>query len=69
DANFGVIADSQKLIVVGVEAADVELYNAAGMLVAKAEGQTVSVAGLKGLYIVKVKDVEGKLHAVKVAIK
>ena len=69
DANFGVIADSQKLIVVGVEAADVELYNAAGMLVAKAEGQTVSVAGLKGLYIVKVKDVEGKFHAVKVAIK
>ena len=69
DSNFGVIADSQKLIVVGVEAADIELYNAAGMLVAKAEGQTVSVAGLKGLYIVKVKDVEGKLHAVKVAIK
>ena len=55
---------------IGVEAAEIELYNAAGVLVARNAGsQTINVATLSGLYIVKVVDAEGKVNAAKVVLK
>ena len=69
-AQFGIIADANTLAVVGVEAAEIELYNAAGVLVARNEGeQTINVSALSGLYIVKVVDAEGKVNAAKVVLK
>ena len=69
-AQFGIIADANTLAVVGVEAAEIELYNAAGVLVARNAGsQTINVATLSGLYIVKVVDAEGKVNAAKVVLK
>ncbi|MGM9846424.1 MAG: N-acetylmuramoyl-L-alanine amidase [Muribaculaceae bacterium] len=69
-AQFGIIADANTLAVVGVEAAEIELYNAAGVLVARNAGsQTINVSTLSGLYIVKVVDAEGKVNAAKVVLK
>ena len=69
-AQFGIIADANTLAVIGVEAAEIELYNAAGVLVARNAGsQTINVATLSGLYIVKVVDAEGKVNAAKEGLK
>ena len=69
-AQFGIIADANTLAVIGVEAAEIELYNAAGILVARNAGeQTINVSALSGLYIVKVVDAEGKVNAAKVVLK
>ncbi|MGM9847466.1 MAG: T9SS type A sorting domain-containing protein, partial [Muribaculaceae bacterium] len=69
-AQFGIIADSNTLAVIGVEAAEIELYNAAGILVARNSGeQTIDVTALRGLYIVKVVSTEGKVNAAKVILR
>ena len=68
-AKFGVICDGNTLAVVGVEASEIELYSASGVLVAKSQGQTVEVSALRGLYIVKVKDVDGIIRAQKAVIR
>ena len=69
-AQFGIIADANTLAVIGVEAAEIELYNAAGVLVARNAGeQTIDVTALRGLYIVKVLSTDGKVNAAKVIIR
>ena len=68
-AKFGVICDGNTLAVVGVEASEIELYSASGVLVAKSQGQTVEVSALRGLYIVKVKDADGIIRAQKAVIR
>ena len=69
-AQFGIIADANTLAVIGVEAAEIELYNAAGVLVARNAGeQTIDVTALRGLYIVKVISTEGKINAAKVILR
>ena len=69
-AQFGIIADANTLAVIGVEAAEIELYNAAGVLVARNAGeQTIDVSALRGLYIVKVVDVTGKVNAAKIVLR
>ena len=69
-AQFGIIADANTLAVVGVEAAEIELYNAAGILVARNVGeQTIDVTAFRGLYIVKVISTEGKVNAAKVILR
>ncbi len=55
----------------GVEAAEVQVYNALGQLVKTVrDANEISVAGLaEGVYLVRITDVEGKKHVARMAVK
>ena len=55
----------------GVEASEVQVYNALGQLVKTVrDANEISVAGLaEGVYLVRIMDIEGKNHVTRVAVK
>ena len=60
-----------KVTIEGVEAEEVWVYNAWGQVVKKVQNSNdVSLEGLvEGVYLVRITDVEGKKHVVRVAVK
>ena len=55
----------------GVEAAEVEVYNALGQLVKTVRGTNeIDLSGLvEGVYLLRIRDAEGKNHVVRVMVK
>ena len=62
---------SQTVHIEGLEAAEVQVYNALGQLIKTVrDTNEISVAGLaEGVYLVRITDVEGKKHVARVAVK
>jgi hypothetical protein len=62
---------SETLRIDGLEAAEIQVYNALGQRVKEVHGlNEVNVSGLpEGLYLLRIVDAEGKNHAVRVAVK
>ena len=60
-----------KVVVEGLEAAEVQVYNALGQLVkTMRDTNEVSVADLvEGVYLLRITDIEGKKHVTRVAVK
>jgi hypothetical protein len=55
----------------GVEASEVQVYNALGQMVKTVRGTNeIDLCGLvEGVYLVRIRDVEGKSHAVRIMKK
>ena len=60
----------EKVTIEGIEATEVEVYNALGRLVKTMQGTNeISVAELpQGVYLVRIADAEGKVLTAKVAV-
>ena len=60
----------EKVTIEGIEATEVEVYNALGRLVKTMQGSNeISVAELpQGVYLLQIADAEGKVLTVKVAV-
>ena len=60
-----------KVVINGVEASEVQVYNALGQLVKTVRGtNNVCVEGLpQGIYLLRILDAEGKNYTVRVAVK
>lgn len=60
-----------RIVIEGTEAAEVQVYNALGQLVKTVrDTNEISVAGLaEGIYLVRIRDTEGRNHATRVAVK
>ena len=61
----------EKVTIEGVEAKEVQVYNALGQVVKRVRNSNeVSLEGLvQGVYLVRITDVEGKKHVARVAVK
>jgi hypothetical protein len=59
-----------RVVVEGIEAAEVQVYNAFGQLVKTVrDANEISVAGLaEGVYLVRIRDIDGKKHVARVAV-
>jgi hypothetical protein len=62
---------SETLRIDGLEAAEIQVYNALGQLVKVVRGTNeVNVSGLpEGLYLLRITDAEGIKHVARVAVK
>ena len=60
-----------RVVIEGVETAEVEIYNALGQVVKRVKGSNeVGLMGLaEGVYLVRITDVEGKKHVARMAVK
>ena len=60
----------EKVTIEGIEATEVEVYNALGRLVKTMQGSNeISVAELpQGVYLVRIRDAEGKIFMEKVMV-
>ena len=61
----------EKVTINGIEAAEVQVYNALGQVVKRVRNSNeISVEGLpEGVYLLRIADIEGKKHVVRVAVK
>lgn len=61
----------EKVMIEGVEATEVEVYNALGQRVKTVRGTNeIDLSGLvEGVYLVRIADIEGKKHVARVAVK
>ena len=62
---------NDKVSIDGIEIAEIEVYNTLGQLVKTVEDTNeISVAGLpEGVYVLRIRDAEGKNHVERVAVK
>ena len=61
----------EKVTIEGIEATEVEVYNALGQRVKMVRSSNeINVIGLpEGVYLVRITDIEGKKHVARVAVK
>lgn len=61
----------EKVTIEGIEATEVEVYNALGQRVKMVRSSNeINVSGLpEGVYLVRITDIEGKKHVARVAVK
>ncbi len=69
DEEMSILSDGETLVVNGVDVENVQLYSMSGALMRSVNCNEVEIAGLKGLYIVVVKDNEGVINTAKVVLK
>ncbi len=61
----------EKVTIEGIEATEVEMYNALGQRVKMVRSSNeINVIGLpEGVYMMRITDIEGKKHVARVAVK
>lgn len=69
NARMGVTVAGDKLNVCGVKASSTAIFSTNGVMVGYAEGDSVNISALKGVYVVVAKTSDGCLHTAKVVLK
>ena len=62
---------NDKVVIKGVEATEVQVYNTLGQLVKTVRGTNeIDLSGLvEGVYLLRIMDADGKTHVARVAVK
>lgn len=69
EVEMTIACDGSILLVQGVDAEMVQIFNMSGACVAAAAGNEVNVDTLNGIYVVAVKDAQGVVRTAKIAIR